>query len=259
MLKNVYAPLSGGVLQEHVIEIISNNLANINTTAFKEDEIAFEAQEANPWPSYATPHPPAPFKTNMQDLEPLKGNEMAYVTLSEIKTSHTQGSLQKTSNETDLALQGSGFFEVMTPFGERYTRDGGFNINNDGFLMTKNGYMVQGENGPISGLNGEDLKILPSGEVYLGKKFIDKLKVVAFNDNNTLERLGENLWVHNGPPDNFIKSDAQITQGYLESSNVNPMKNLTNLIIAHRTYEALQKAVKAHDDTMQNANKISEL
>ena len=95
MLKNVYAPLSGGVLQERVIEIISNNLANINTTAFKEDEIAFKAQEADPWPSYATPLPPAPFKLNMQELSPLRGNEMTYVTLSEIKTAHTQGSLKK--------------------------------------------------------------------------------------------------------------------------------------------------------------------
>ncbi|MES2615530.1 MAG: flagellar hook-basal body protein [Bdellovibrionota bacterium] len=259
MLKNVYAPLSGGVLEERVIEIISNNLANINTTAFKEDEIAFKSMEANPWPSYATPHPPAPFKLDMHELNPLKGNEMAYVALSEVKTSHTQGSLQKTGNETDVALQGEGFFEVMTPFGERLTRDGGFNISNDGNLMTKHGYMVQGENGPITGLNGDTLKILPSGEVYSGKQFIDKLKLVAFNDKSTLERLGENLWIHNGSPDNLVKPNAEITQGYLEASNVNPMKNLTNLIVAHRTYEALQKTVKAHDETMQNANKISEL
>ena len=147
----------------------------------------------------------------------------------------------------------------MTPFGERLTRDGSFNINNDGFLITKNGYVVQGENGPIAGLNGESLKILPSGEVYAGKQFIDKLKVVAFNDKSALERLGENLWIHNGSPDNLIISNAEITQGYLEASNVNPMKNLTNLIIAHRTYEALQKTVKAQDETMQNANKIAEL
>lgn len=259
MLKNVYSPLSGGVLQERVIEIISNNLANVNTTAFKEDEITFQAQEANPWPSYATPHPPAAFKLDMQDLYPLKGNEMAYVTLSEIKTSHTQGSLQKTSNETDLAIKGDGFFEVMTPFGERLTRDGSFNINNEGYLTTKSGYMVQGENGPITGLKGDGLKVLAGGEVYSGKQFIDKIKIVAFNDKSTLERLGENLWMHNGSPDNLTVSKAEIEQGYLEASNVNPMKNLTNLIVAHRTYEALQKTVKSQDETMQNANKISEI
>lgn len=259
MLNNVYAPLSGGVLQERVIEIISNNLANVNTTAFKEDEISFKAEEANPWPSYATPHPPAPFKLNMEELNPLRGNEMSYVSLSEIKTSHSQGALQKTSNETDLALQGDGFFQVMTPFGERLTRDGGFNVNNDGYLVSKNGYMVQGENGPISGLTGAQIKVLPTGEVYTGNKFIDKLKIIDFSDKSNLERLGDNLWTYNGSPDNLIPSRAEVSQGYLEASNVNPMRNLTNLIIAHRTYESLQKTVKAHDESMQNANKIAEL
>jgi flagellar basal-body rod protein FlgF len=259
MLKNVYSPLSGGVLQERIMEIISNNLANVNTTAFKEDEISFQAQEANPWPSYATPHPPASFKLNMQDLWPLKGNEMAYVTLSEIRTAHTQGPLMKTENATDVAIQGEGFFEVMTPFGERLTRDGGFNISNDGVLITKTGLVIQGENGSITGLNGKNLSILPTGEVYVDQKFIDKIKMIALQDLSLLERLGENLWIHNGSPENFKKPQGELAQGYLEGSNVNPMRNLTNLIIAHRSYEALQKTVKSHDDTMQNANKIPEI
>ncbi len=259
MLKNVYAPLSGGVLQEKVIDVISNNLANINTTAFKEDEISFAEKKANPWPSYAIDHPPAPFKLDMGDLYPLKGNEMSYVALSEIKTSHSQGSLQKTSNETNLAIEGDGFFEVATPFGERLTRDGNFNTNNDGYLVTKNGYMVQGENGPISGLHADSLKVLPTGEIYSGKQFIDKLKISVVSDKSGLERLGQNLWIHNGDPSNLEKFTGRVEQGYLESSNVNPMKNLTNLIIAHRTYEALQKAIKSQDETMQNANKISEV
>ncbi|WP_397599448.1 flagellar hook-basal body protein [Silvanigrella sp.] len=259
MLKNVYSPLSGGVLQERLMEIISNNLANTNTTAFKEDEISFQAQEANPWPSYATPHPPAPFKTNMQELWPLKGNEMAYVTLSEIRTAHTQGPMIKTGNPLDVAVQGDAFFEVMTPFGERLTRDGGLSISNDGILINKNGAVVQGENGAITGLNGKEFSILPTGEIYVGKKFVDKLKMISYKDNTLLERLGESLWVHNGPPENLKVPVGEITQGYLEGSNVNPMRNLTNMIIAHRSYEALQKTVKSQDETMQNANKISEV
>jgi flagellar basal-body rod protein FlgF len=259
MLKNVYSPLSGGVLQERVMEIIANNLANTNTTAFKEDEISFQAQIANPWPSYATPHPPAPFKLNMQELWPLKGNEMEYVTLSEIRTAHSQGPMIKTGNPLDVAVQGDGFFEVMTPFGERLTRDGGFSISNDGILITKNGAVVQGENGAISGLNGKELSILPTGEVYVGKKFVDKLKVIAFKDQTLLERLGESMWLHNGSPENLKAPVGEVTEGYLEGSNVNPMRNLTNMIIAHRSYEALQKTVKAQDETMQNANKISEV
>ena len=83
--------------------------------------------------------------------------------------------------------------------------------------------------------------------------------MISFKDNTLLERLGESLWIHNGPPENVKAPVGEITQGYLEGSNVNPMRNLTNMIIAHRSYEALQKTVKSQDETMQNANKISEV
>ena len=100
---------------------------------------------------------------------------------------------------------------------------------------------------------------MPSGEIYVGKKFVDKLKIIAFKDTTLLERLGESLWIHNGPPENAKKPEGEVTQGYLEGSNVNPMRNLTNMIVAHRSYEALQKTVKSQDETMQNANKIPEV
>lgn len=259
MIKNVYAPLSGGLMQEKIIDIIANNLANTNTTAFKEDEIAFKAEEANPWPNYAHPHPPAPFKQDMSEVYPLKGNEMSYVALAEVKTSFSQGSLQRTGNDTDFALQGKGFFSVNTPFGQRLTRDGGFVISPDGVLVTKNGHPVEGENGLIQGLQGGKLKVLPTGEVYVGKQFIDKLKVVSVDDEKNLERIGENLWIHNGPPENMKKFSGEISQGFLEASNVNPMRNLTNMIIAQRNYESLQKAIKTQDESMQRGNKISEV
>jgi flagellar basal-body rod protein FlgG len=158
------------------------------------------------------------------------------------------------------ALQGDGFFAVNTPFGERYTRDGSFSLTPDGTLVTKNGASVAGERGVLTGLTEGELKILPTGEVYNGDKFIDKIKVVAFNDKKQLQRLGDNLFVHDGAPENIVTHNGQITQGYLENSNVNPMKNMSNMIIAHRTYEALQKAVKAYDNTMQlSAQKVGEV
>ncbi len=259
MLRNIYGPLSGGLMQEMVIDIISNNLANTNTTAFKADEISFSEIHPDPWSNYSSPHPPALPKQDLDFSQPLVGNEMSYVGLSEIKTAHTQGPLQKTSNSSDMALEGDGYFEVSTPFGERVTRDGSFSVNKDGFLVTKNGYIVQGEKGPVTGLRLGALKVLPTGEIYSDNNFIDKMKVINFKDKTMLERLGQNLWIHNGSPENKIAFKGLVQQGYLEGSNVNPMKNLTNLIVAHRAYEALQKAVKAHDECAQRANKISEI
>lgn len=251
MLKNIYAPLSGGVGQERVMEIIANNLANTNTVGYKEEQITFQSMDSNPWNSYSSVLPPAPFKMDMKELYPLRGNEMAYVAVSDVRTSLVQGGLQKTGNPLDLAIQGNGMFVVNTPFGERYTRDGSFSLTPDGVLVTKNGALVQGENGAIAGLKEGDVQILPSGEVFLGDRFVDKIKTVAFNDTKSVQKLGDNLFVHDGPPDNIIAPTGEVTQGYLESSNVNPMRNLTNMIVAHRSYEALQKAVKTHDETLQ--------
>lgn len=260
MVKNIFAPLSGGMVQERVLEILANNVANMNTTGFKEEQVTFAALEANPWPSYASPLPPAQFKLDMRDLYPLRGNEMGYVTLANVETSHLQGALKRTGSNTDIAIQGDGFFAINTPFGERYTRDGSFALTSDGTLISKNGATVMGERGAITGLSEGQMSILPTGEVYEGDKFIDKLKTVAFSDQKLLQRLGDNLFVHDGPPENIVESNSELTQGFIEGSNVNPMKNMTNMIIAHRTYEALQKAVKAYDNTMQlAAQKIGEV
>lgn len=260
MLKNIYAPLSGGMVQERVLEILANNVANMNTTGFKEEQVTFAALEANPWNSYPSALPPAQFKLDMREIYPLHGNEMGYVTLSNVETSHVQGGLKRTGVNTDLAVQGNGFFTISTPFGERFTRDGSFALTPEGTLVTKNGASVMGERGAITGLSEGNLRILQDGEVYNGDKFVDKIKVTAFNDNKLLQRLGDNLFVHDGPPENLVQSKGELTQGYLESSNVNPMKNMANMIIAHRTYEALQKAVKSYDNTMQlSAQKVGEV
>lgn len=260
MLKNIYAPLSGGMVQERVLEILANNVANMNTTGFKEEQVTFAALEANPWNSYPNTLPPAQFKLDMREIYPLHGNEMGYVTLSNVETSHIQGGLKRTGVNTDLAVQGNGFFTINTPFGERFTRDGSFALTPEGTLVTKNGASVMGERGAITGLSEGNLRILQDGEVYNGDKFVDKIKITAFNDNKLLQRLGDNLFVHDGPPENLVQSKGELTQGYLESSNVNPMKNMANMIIAHRTYEALQKAVKSYDNTMQlSAQKVGEV
>lgn len=260
MLKNIYAPLSGGTAIERKIEIISNNLANVNTNGFKEELITFESQKPNPWPSYANPLPPAHYKMDMRELWPLRGNEMEYTVVGEVKTDFSQGGMRETGSRLDAALEGDGFFAVMTPFGERFTRDGSFTLNSDGMLMTRNGGIVQGEKGAIVGLSEGNVRILPTGDVYAGEAFVDRIRTVSFTDNKQIQKLGENVFVHDGPPSNTQPSQARIAQGFVETSNVNPMKNLTNLIVAHRTYEALQKAIRAHDDTMQMTNtKVAEV
>jgi len=261
MLRNVYAPLSGGKAMEKQIEILANNVANANTAGFKEDFLTFASDEANPWPSYG-PNvlPPAPFATDMSALYPLHGNEMQYSVVSGQETNFEQGGLRQTGNPLHVGIQGEGFFKVLTPFGERFTRDGGFSIGNDGTLVQSQGFMVMGEKGPLQGLKGSSLRILGGGEVYVDDEFVGKIQMTNFEDKNLLQKIGQNLYVHDGGEENFKPFQGELTQGSLESSNTNAVKAMTDLIIAHRNYEAMQKTLKAHDDSMQiTSNKIGEV
>ncbi len=260
VLKNIYAPLAGGMAQERVLEILSNNVANIHTTGFKEEEVTFRSMMPDPWPSYPSALPPVPFAQRMEDVYPPRGNEMGSVGVAEVKTNFRPGALQTTGNALDVALEGDGFFVLETPFGPRYTRDGSFTLSPEGLLMSKTGGVVQGSRGPISGLNEGELRILRSGEVYAGERFVDTLKVVDVSNRESLQRLGDNVFVYDGDPAGITPQAASVQQRMLEASNVNPMKNLTGLILAHRSYEAMQKAIRAHDESMQlGASKIPEV
>lgn len=254
MLKNIYGPLSAGRAQEKVLEILANNIANSGTTGFKEQDVSFSAMLANPWPNYQNPNPPAPFKKDMNDVFPLRGNEMSYMATSEVSTSFTQGPIARTENSLDIAIEGNGFFSIETAFGERFTRDGSFSLTPEGTLITKNGWAVMGENGPITGLSEGDLRIAENGDVFQGDVFVDRLRLTAFEEPSLLERIGDNAFVHDGSPDNLTRFQGRISQGFLEGSNVNPMRNMANMITAHRTYEAIQKAIQAHDQTMEKGS-----
>lgn len=254
MLKNVYGPLSAGKGQERVLDILANNIANSSTPGFKEQEVSFASMLANPWPAYTNPNPPAPFKTDMSEVYPLHGNEMGTVAISSVRTNFSQGPLRETGSPLDVAIQGDGFFTLETPFGERFTRDGSFTLTSDGTLVTRNGSTVAGERGPLTGLSEGDLVINAKGEVYQGDRFVDRLRVTSFSDPELLERVGDNSFVHDGPPENITAFRGEVSQKYIESANVNPMRNMANLITAHRTYEALQKAVQAHDKTMEKGS-----
>ena len=257
MLKNVYSPLSAAKGQERLLEVLANNVANANTGGFKEQKVSFKSLLSNPWQSYRNPHPPAAFQRNMEDIFPLKGNEMGYTSASEVSTRFEQGPLQETENNLDIAVQGDGFFTLETAFGERFTRDGSFALTPEGTLVTKNGAVVQGENGPITGLSEGDLRISELGDVFSGERFVDKLRLRSFSEPAYLQRLGDSLFVHDGAPENFKDFEGKVSQGYVEGSNVNPMANMANMITAHRTYEALQKAIQSQDKTMEKgANEI---
>ncbi len=260
MMKGIFTPLSGAVAQERVLEIIANNLANINTNAFKAENVSFTVLEPEPQQNYKTPIPPAAYKIDIGEMMPLRGNEMQYVGVAEVSRDSVQGPVIQTKNPLDLMIEGEGYFGVMTDEGMRYTRDGSFTLNSEGVLSNKNGSPVQGEKGAIY-LRSTQFEINHRGEVYQGGQMIDRIATYQFEDQKSLERVGSNLYFHNGPDTQISKANkANIQQGMLEGSNVNAIKSMTAMILAHRSYEAYQKAITNYDTMMdRSANSIGDV
>lgn len=253
MLNSIYTPLSGGLAQEKVLEIIANNLANLNTVGFKEEQVTFKLLEPEAEINYTEPLPPANFELNFEDLH-LRGNEMNYVGVSGVSRNDLQGSPLDTKNPLDLMIEGEGYFQISTPEGERYTRNGSFSLSPEGALVDKNGNPVMGTKGSIF-LGSGKVEINARGEVYQNAQLVDRISLHTFEDKKQLEKIGLNYYSYSGPETGETKlQNPSIKQGFLEGSNVNAIKNLTGMIMAHRSYEAYQKAIKNFDSMMEKSN-----
>ena len=253
MLKNVYAPLSGAIAQERAIESIANNLANVNTVGFKGDSVTFTLQESEPYRNYKSPIPPANYKVGFKDIQYLIGNEQMYSGVASLKRDPVQGPAIETKNPTDLMIEGEGFFEVNTAQGIRFTRAGNMSIAPDGALVTKQGDPYLGEKGVIY-VRGQ-FEVNQRGEIIQDGNIVDKLRVFKFSNQDLIERVGQNYVLYDGDEQGIQKvGSPSIRQGFLEGSNVNAIKSLTSMILAHRSYEAYQKAVKNYDSMMEKSS-----
>ena len=171
---------------------------------------------------------------------------------SEVKVNFEQGQLYPTGGSFDLALRGSGFFCIETPEGERYMRNGDFEKDGSGCLVTKEGHKVLGENGYII-LEGP-MTVNEKGEVYSDTHSVGKLKLVDFDDYNVLRKEGNGLFrIEEGIEAEPVTTAGIVQQGFLESSNVNSVKEMVGMITMLRTYEANQKMIKIHDDLIGKA------
>lgn len=257
MLKDLWVPLSGAIAQQRKVETIANNVANANTTAFKKDKLVFKE------------HLTA-FQKGVQDIDlPNKewrpkdfyksyGAEHGKVLVDGSYTNFEQGQLTPTNNPLDLALNGRGFFEVETPTGVKFTRNGTFSISNDGFLVTNDGHYVLSQRGSsqdntasnrrLSIQGASKLDITRNGDIYSSNKKIGSLSVVEFKDTNALRKHAKSYFI-NPTKDNVLQSEIKtsVNQGFLESSNVNAISEMSNLIKANRHFESIQNVIKAYD------------
>lgn len=217
------------------ISVVANNLANINTTGYKRD---------------------LPF------AEMLGAEGQVYY---EQYTDHQQGDVVYTNNPLDVALSGEGYFTIDTGTELQFTKNGKFKLSEDGYLVTQLGYKVLGEGGEISlsefQLDKEQqIRITKEGEIFVGKTSIDTLQISKINNVNQLKKTeGSSFILYGGDYETVEEGEFQIAQGYLESSNVNPVIEMEAMIQMSKDYESATKMVQALDRSLEQANQIGKV
>ncbi len=260
MQESLYIAASGGMIQQRKMETLANNLANVNTTGFKMDSLVFKEilPELNPG---------LDFESSKQALqEPRYSSRSAsYVGLTDFATNYSQGGLTSTENPLDLALEGDGFFTVGTDEGPRYTRKGNFHLDESNRIVSSAGMPLLSPEGQelVIPPNSGKITIDPQGTITAGTSLrtitIGQLDLVQFEDKNQLKKAGESLFrqVSGDPP---VKSPTNTTvrQGFVESSNVNLVAEMTKMIQTVRAFESMQKLIQTIDDLNgQSINSIA--
>jgi flagellar basal-body rod protein FlgF len=165
----------------------------------------------------------------------------------------SQGNIVNTNEKTDFALDGPGFFAITTPIGTAYTRNGMFKVSPDMYLVTTDGYRVQGLNGDI-GLKSTNFGVNNFGEIVVDGQVVDKIRTVNFENKGNLEKVGATYFA---PAKDSKEPEAQfkgsVIQGSLENANVDSVTEMVKMVTLFREYESGQKLVKAYDDTLAKA------
>ncbi|SMP13554.1 flagellar basal-body rod protein FlgG [Desulfurobacterium pacificum] len=231
-LQSLYVLASGGERALEQLDVTANNIANVNTPGFKK---IFEEEMS-------------------QHIPNNKGDAYNLLIFPRFKATHvilTQGALKKTGNPLDLALKGEGFFAVKTKTGEVYTRNGHFFLSPDGRLIDANG-------NPVLSIDDQEIILNPDkpvtvtkdGVIYQGNERVAVLKIVNFQK---IAPLGSSYYKGQGTPQ---ATDAAVLQGYLESSNVDPVKEMVALIEAQRRFEMYGNLIRGLDRLNEKSNEI---
>jgi len=250
MVKGLYTAYTGMINEQNRMDVITNNLANSDTNGFKKEGatsqafdtvLAYKIKDASVSPRLATGI----------------GNMNLGVKIGENYTDYSQGAFKVTGNTFDLAISGTGFFntEFTNKAGKtstKYTRDGAFTVNKEGYLVTKDGDYVLGTNGRIKLDPLQEVSINSMGTISQEGVARGTIKITDFEDYNYLEHYGENYYQ---PVDGATEktADYTINQGYIETSNVQVVQEMVEMISVSRQYETNQKMITTIDSTLQIA------
>ncbi|MCB1158357.1 MAG: flagellar hook-basal body protein [Leptospiraceae bacterium] len=279
MLRGIYTGSNGMIAQQTRMDVIANNLANADKTAFKRDLTLFKTFPEMLIHRYDEDGlgtvPMGSF-----DTSPVVGKLGLGTEVNEVYTRFEQGAVKTTNNNFDIMLQdrpGSekpAFFSVMTNRGERLSRSGAFVLDTRGYLVTPQGFPLMGENGPIK-VGRNNFLVKENGEVYINAELgndpvegstspdqnryetpvlLDKIKIRTVENPRHLDKEGDSFYndtPESGEPMPFAEgTEPSVMQGYLEASNVNVVTEMVEMIEVNRAYEANAKALQTHDSLL---------
>lgn len=260
MIRSLWISKTGLEAQQTQMDVISNNLANINTSGFKRSRAVFEDLL---YQNLRQPGAQSSQQTQIPSGLQI-GTGVRPIAAERI---HTQGNLQQTGNQLDVAIQGAGFLQVLMPDGTTgYTRDGSLQSDGQGQLVTANGFVVQ----PALTIpaNATSVTIGQDGVVSITQAGstapvqIGSIQLATFVNPAGLESMGQNLYLEtasSGTPSTNVpgtNGTGTLSQGYVETSNVNVVEELVNMIQTQRAYEINSKAITTSDQMLQKLSQI---
>lgn len=225
---------------------ISNNLANLNTIAYKREVSTFRAHLVNA---------AARQSQNASSTE-APNHEIQH----SINRDFLQGAFTHTTRKLDVALDGPGFLCIETPDGVRYTRSGSLHVNNNRQLVDGLGRLLAGKNGPITvpaDVSTQALNIARDGTVSADGNTFGQLKIVEFEDRENLTPIGQGCYVYKGKAQPAPAKDTQLCQGYQEQSNVKAVEELIKLIQVSRLYDSSVKTINSHDERLKELLRVA--
>jgi flagellar basal-body rod protein FlgF len=225
------------------MDVTANNLANVSTPGFKRESAKFE--------EYVTHVAPSEGQTGTQSV--------SFVKDAGVSRDLSQGNIQNTGAPFDFAINGNGYFAVQTPTGMRYTRDGHFTLDASGQVVNSDGYALQGDGGAIT-ITPDDGNVQVGRDGTISGKTgqIGKVQLVDFADDRTLIKDGSNLYSTSQAP--TAAANATIGQGMLESSNVQPVLEISHMIEVMRAYQATASLSQSQEDMIRQAvNRLGQM
>jgi flagellar basal-body rod protein FlgG len=241
MHNTIWNAVAGSVFQMRQLDTAANNLANADTPGFKSDRVTFA--------SYLAQIQKPAFAAERMSIQRVEERIRSH-------TSHAPGAITQTGGDLDFAINGPGYFEVQTPDGPQYTRAGNFRLDDQGQLVTSDGYIVGGEGGPIAFQEGQpmEIRIDEYGAIYQAGQEIGRLAVVDIENPATLTKVAGRRFAATRETRVAPMEAPEIVQGALETSNVNVVQEVMQVMQAGRAFEAYQRVIQVVNNLNQQAN-----